>query len=162
METIRTSGKVKSIGVSNFEREDLEIILETATVTPSVNQIEFHPYQQHTELLEFHQKHGIATACYSVLSAITAASPGPVDQVYSNLTQKYGVSESEIALRWVLDQGFIAVTTSKKSERLQAYLKNLTRIQLTNVEVNQIYELGKGKEDHGMGLAKYTYICNTL
>jgi diketogulonate reductase-like aldo/keto reductase len=162
METIRHSGKVRSIGVSNFDKEDLEIILETATVIPAVNQIEFHPYQQHTELLEFHHKHGIATACYSVLSPITAARPGPVDQVYADLAQKYGVCESEIALRWILDQGFITVTTSKKRERLQAYLENLSSFQLTTEEIKQIYEFGKGKKYYGMGLSKSTYLCNTL
>jgi diketogulonate reductase-like aldo/keto reductase len=149
MEALKQSGKAKSIGVSNFEKDDLEIVLETATVTPAVNQIEFHPYLQHTELLEFHRQRGIATAGYSTMSAITAARPGPVDSIYAELAQKYGVSENDIALRWVLDQGIVAVVTSNSSERLQGYLKAAQDFQLSAEEVQQISELGKQKHHQG-------------
>ncbi|KAI3011897.1 hypothetical protein CBS147346_812 [Aspergillus niger] len=55
MEQVKAAGKARSIGVSNFLRSHLEAILETATVPPSINQIEFHPYLQHGNLLDFHE-----------------------------------------------------------------------------------------------------------
>lgn len=87
MEEVQASGKAKSIGVSNYMVHHLETTLETAKVVPSINQIEFHPYVrcfdihllysanstalfrylQHTELLAFHKKHGIATEAYGPL-----------------------------------------------------------------------------------------------
>ncbi|KAH7326311.1 NADP-dependent oxidoreductase domain-containing protein [Stachybotrys elegans] len=152
MEAAKTAGKARSIGVSNFEQDDLEIILKTATIPPSINQVEFHPYLQHAELLKFHRQHNIATAAYSALSAITAARPGPVDTAFSELSQKYSVTENDIALRWVLDQGIIVITTSKSAQRLQSYLEHLSKFKLTPDEVQQICELGAQKHYQGPGL----------
>jgi len=55
MEELKAQGLTKSIGVSNYRQEHLEFILESCTVPPSINQIEFHPYLQHVPLLEFHK-----------------------------------------------------------------------------------------------------------
>lgn len=154
MEAIKGSGKVKSIGVSNFTQEDLEIVLKSAKTLPAVNQIEFHPYLQHDGLLDFHRQHNIATCAYSTLAALVAASPGPVDDAYAELAQKYGVTDSDIALRWCLDQDIVAITTSKSEKRLQGYLKNVFRFKLTPDEVQRISELGKQKHYQGPALSK--------
>ena len=58
MEKVKELGLTKSIGVSNYLPKHLEATLKTAKVPPSVNQIEFHPYLQRTQLLDFHKKHG--------------------------------------------------------------------------------------------------------
>lgn len=160
MEALKNSGKVKSIGVSNFEKDDLEIILETATIPPSVNQIEFHPYHQHDGLLEFHRQHNIVTAGYSILSAITAARPGPLDKIYAALANLHGVTENDVALRWVLDQGAIAVTTSKSPQRLQNYTKNVFSFKLDPEEIQQISLVGRKKQYQGPSLSKI--ICPSL
>lgn len=55
MEAVAASGKAKSIGVSNFLKPHLEAILKTAKVRPAINQIEFHPYLQHGDLLAYHK-----------------------------------------------------------------------------------------------------------
>jgi len=68
------------------------------------------------------------------LTAITKASPGPLDPVYERLAKKYGVSTGDIALRWCVDQGVVAVTTSAKEERLKGYL-SIPGFQLTKDEV---------------------------
>ena len=56
MEQLKKEGLTKSIGVSNYLPEHLEWILETASVPPAINQIEFHPYLQHVDLLKFHKE----------------------------------------------------------------------------------------------------------
>lgn len=56
MEKVQAAGLTKSIGVSNFLPKHLAAILKTAKVVPACNQIEFHPYLQRTELLDFHKK----------------------------------------------------------------------------------------------------------
>lgn len=144
MEAIHASGRAKSIGVSNFLQPDLEAILSTAKIVPAVNQIEYHPYLQHGDLVSFHQKHKIATVAYSPLTAITRASPGPLDETYKQLARKYGVGETEIALRWCIDQGIVALTTSGKEQRLRSYLK-ISEFKLTPKEIETISEVGQEK-----------------
>ncbi|KAK0654550.1 NADP-dependent oxidoreductase domain-containing protein [Cercophora samala] len=148
METIKASGKAKSIGVSNFLIPHLEAILATAKFPPVINQIEYHPYLQHVtpeggDLVKFHREHGIALSAYSPLTAITKARGGPVDEVYARLARKYGVGEGEVGLRWVLDQGIVALTTSKSEERLRGWLGKLPKFKLTPREVEEISEAGR-------------------
>ncbi|KAK4205629.1 NADP-dependent oxidoreductase domain-containing protein [Triangularia verruculosa] len=150
MEKIKESGRAKSIGVSNFLIPHLEAILATAKYPPVINQIEYHPYLQHEGgLVEFHRKNNIALSAYSPLTAITKAKGGPVDPLYAKLANKYGVSESEVGLRWVLDQGIVALTTSKSEERLKGWLSKLPKFKLTPKEVDEISEAGKGKHFRG-------------
>ncbi|KFA66656.1 hypothetical protein S40285_03064 [Stachybotrys chlorohalonatus IBT 40285] len=145
LESIKQSGRAKSIGVSNFLQEHIEIILKTAKIPPAINQIEFHPYLQHGDLLDFHRKNKIAVSCYSPLVPITTAPGGPVDGIWAQLAKKYGVSESEIGLRWCIDQGLVVITTSAKRERLERYLAQLPHFKLTPREVADIAELGNRK-----------------
>jgi diketogulonate reductase-like aldo/keto reductase len=140
-EKILASGRAKAIGVSNFLQSDLEVILETAKVIPSINQIEYHPYLQHGNLIPFSKSHNIATCAYGPLTAITRASGGPLGGIYEELAKKYNVTPAEIALRWVIDQDIVALTTSSKEERLKAYLK-ATEFKLTPEEVETISKVG--------------------
>lgn len=144
-EAVQASGRARSIGVSNFLQPQLEAILKTAKVVPAVNQIEYHPYLQHQGLVEFNQEHGIATVAFSPLAALLHARPGPMDRYYANLATKYGVTEAEVALRWVVDQGMVVLTTSSNEERLKAYLANIGRWKLTPREVDNIKEIGREK-----------------
>ncbi|GAO14269.1 uncharacterized protein UV8b_08134 [Ustilaginoidea virens] len=155
LEAIKASGKAKSIGVSNFTQGHLEAVLKTAKIPPAVNQIEFHPYLQHGDLLAFHKKHGIAVAAYAPLTPVTKAKGGPVDPIWSELAHKYNVSESEIGLRWVLDQGLVAITTSSNRGRLEGYFEKLPRFKLTEEEIARIAEAGKQKHFRGFWGSRY-------
>lgn len=144
MEQIKASGKARSIGVSNFLQSHLETILKTAKVIPVVNQIEYHPYLQHGDLVPWQESKGIKTVSYSGLVPITRVPGGPLDPLLSGLAKKYAVNESEILLRWTLDQGYVSITTSSKESRLAGYLRALT-FKLTPEEVKEISELGQQK-----------------
>lgn len=56
MEQLKAEGLVKSIGVSNYMPEQLDAILQIASVPPAINQIEFHPYLQQRDLLTYHKE----------------------------------------------------------------------------------------------------------
>lgn len=155
LEALKESGRAKSIGVSNFLQEHLETVLKTAKIPPAINQIEFHPYLQHGDLVDFHRKHNIAIAAYGPLTPIVTAKGGPVDEIWTQLAKKYGVSESEIGLRWVIDQGIVVITTSSKEERLERYIAKLHRFKLTPKEVSNIAELGNKKHFRGFWRAKF-------
>lgn len=145
MEVVKKSGKARSIGVSNYLRPHLEATLKTATIAPSINQIEYHPYLQHGDLIPFQKTNqNISAAAYAPLVPVTKAKPGPCDVFLETLATKYYVSQGEIALRWVIDQGIPAITTSGKEERLSDYLRAMT-FKLTPKEVRDISEAGAKK-----------------
>ena len=154
MESVKESGKAKSIGVSNYLESHLKATLATAKIPPSINQIEFHPYLQHGSLLAYHKSQNIAVSAYAPLSAIIKAKPGPCDEALASLATKYYVSESEIALRWCIDQGVVAITTSMKEQRLSDYLRAMT-FTLTPKEVKDLAELGSKKHYRGFFQAKF-------
>ncbi|KAL8980403.1 MAG: hypothetical protein Q9205_004503 [Flavoplaca limonia] len=158
MEKVQADGKAKSIGVSNYLLPHLTATMKTAKVTPSINQIEFHPYLQHGgpngPLLSYMKEHNIANSAYAPLTAVTKAKPGPLDEIYAELAKKYYVSEGEIALRWCIDQDVVAITTSGKEERLSDYLRTMT-FTLTPKEINEISRIGDKKHFRGFWQAKF-------
>lgn len=154
MEALQAAGKVRSIGVSNFHAPHLATILETAKVKPAINQVEFHPYLQHKALQSLLHEHGIVLAAYGPLTAVTKAAPGPVDEILQRLARKYNVTAGEICLRWCVEQGVVAVTTSSKEDRLRQYLK-ATAFRMTPREVAEISEAGEGKHYRGFFTDKF-------
>lgn len=142
MEEVAALGKAKSIGVSNFLKPDLDAILETCRVRPVINQIEFHPYLQHGDLLAYHRNKDIKVAAYAPLTPVTKAKGGPIDGLLGSLAKKYAVNPAEILLRWCIDQNVVVITTSSKEQRLSDMLRVFT-FNLTPKEVEEISEAGK-------------------
>ncbi|KPM37211.1 hypothetical protein AK830_g9338 [Neonectria ditissima] len=155
LEAIKESGRAKSIGVSNFLQEHLETVLKTAKIPPAINQIEYHPYLQHGDLVAFHKKHNIAVSSFGPLTPIVTAKGGPIDAYWKKLAEKYGVTESEIGLRWIIDQGIVALTTSSKASRLEGYLTKLPKFKLTEEEITEISKLGDQKHFRGFWKNKF-------
>lgn len=141
MEQIAASGKAKSIGVSNYLREHLDATLESAKVRPAINQIEYHPYLQHGDLIAYHKNKDIKLSAYAPQVPVTKASDGPLTPLLEQLAKKYAVNPGEILLRWVLDQGIVAITTSSKEQRMSDMLRTVT-FSLTPKEIEQISETG--------------------
>ena len=142
MEQVKESGKAKSIGVSNYLRPHLDATLKIAKYPPVINQIEYHPYLQHGDLVAYHKNKNIAVAAYAPLVPVTKAKGGPLDQLLEKLARKYAVGPEEILLRWCIDQGFVAITTSGKEQRMSDYLRAMT-FKLTRTEIDEISEIGK-------------------
>lgn len=65
MERLLATGKVKAIGVSNFDIHNLEVLRRSSKVVPAVNQVELHPYLQQDRLLEYCKQRGILLTAYS-------------------------------------------------------------------------------------------------
>jgi diketogulonate reductase-like aldo/keto reductase len=154
LEILHASGKARSIGVSNFYPQHLTAILKTAKIKPAINQIEFHAYLQHPQLQKFQKEHNIALAAYGPLVPLTKARPGPVDEVVQRLSAKYNVGEGEILLRWVIEQGIVAITTSGKESRLRGYLKAM-EFSLTPEEVREISVEGEKKYFRGYWTTRF-------
>lgn len=154
MEKAKESGKAKSIGVSNYMRPHLEATLKTAKYPPVMNQLEYHPYLQHGDLLAYHKNKNIAVAAYGALAPVTKATSGPLDQPLQKLAKKYAVGPEEILLRWCIDQGIVPITTSGKEQRMSDYLRVMT-FKLTPTEVEEISTLGNERHYRGFWNHKF-------
>lgn len=148
LEAIQASGRATSIGVSNFLEKHLAAVLKTAKVVPAVNQIEFHPYLQHGTLGAFHKQHGILGSAYGPLTPIVRVKDdngGPVVPVLTALAAKYAVTPGDVGLRWVIDSGIVAITTSSSAERIAGYIANVPAFKLTPDEVAEVAAAGDKK-----------------
>ncbi|KAF8142203.1 NADP-dependent oxidoreductase domain-containing protein [Mycena galopus ATCC 62051] len=123
MEEIQSAGMARSIGVSNFDVNQLEL-LASARVKPVVNQILLHPYvyTQQLPVLEYAAKHEIVIEAYSVLIPITSLPGGPLDEPLSEIATKHSVTPDQVLLAWTKSKGAVVVTTSSKKSRLEGYL----------------------------------------
>ena len=157
MEQVKESGKAKSIGVSNYLRPHLDATLKTAKYPPVMNQIEYHPYLQHGDLVAYHKNKNIAVAAYGPLTPITKAKGGPLDQLLEKLARKYAVDPGEVLLRWCIDQGVVPITTSGKEQRMSDYLRAMT-FKLTRTELDEISKIGN--EHHHRGFWNHKIEAN--
>ncbi|KAJ7274217.1 NADP-dependent oxidoreductase domain-containing protein [Mycena rebaudengoi] len=115
------TGNFRSIGVSNFDLEQLQSLVKTARILPAVNQISFNPYNyaQHKELLAFSAKHGIVTEGYSVLAPINKTPNGPVDAPVAAAAARLGITPTQVILLWARAKGVAVVTTSTSKAHLE-------------------------------------------
>ncbi|KAJ7162836.1 Aldo/keto reductase [Mycena filopes] len=143
MEDIKEQGLVKSIGVSNFEVNDLAILLASAKVKPVANQILLHPYVYARQLpiIEYAAKHNIVIEAYSALIPVTSRPGGPVDVPVAAIATRLGVTPDQVLLAWTKAKGAVVVTTSSKKERLLGYL-NAGDLELTTADIAAIDTAG--------------------
>lgn len=122
LEEIRASGRVRSIGVSNFQQAHLERLLAETDVVPSVNQIELHPLLTQTALKAFHAEQGIHTEAWSPL-----AQGGELlqDDTIAGIAERVGKTPAQTVLRWQLQEGNIvfpkSVTPSRVDENFDVF-----------------------------------------
>lgn len=142
MEQAYREGKVKAIGLSNFNREQVEQILALCQVRPAVLQTEVHPYSQEKEYKAFLQKEGIAIqAWYPLGHGDQALREEPL---FAQLSQKYGKSNSQIILRWHIQAGNVVIPGSKDPAHIRDNL-DLFDFCLTEEEMEQIGAMDRQK-----------------
>ncbi|KAG6816538.1 hypothetical protein H0H87_005315 [Tephrocybe sp. NHM501043] len=144
LEQIKEDGLAKSIGVSNFNLEQLQTIVKSARIKPAVNQIQFHPYNyaQHKSLLEYSAKHGIVTEAYGSLAPLTKFPGGPVEEPVNAAAKRLGITPNQVIFAWVKAKGVVIVTTSSKKSRLEEYLAVGDLSSLTKDEIAAIDQAG--------------------
>ena len=142
LEKLLAENKVRAIGVSNFMPEHLERLLHAASVVPSVNQIEVHPYFQQTALQRGNAKHGIATQAWSPIGGITSYRGHEKrsfdDPTLLEIARQYGKSAAQVMLRWHLQEGRSAIPKSVKpvriAENFDVFDLELTREQVAAID----------------------------
>ncbi len=112
---LQADGRVRAIGVSNFQAAHLQRLIDETGVVPALNQIELHPYLVQSELRDFHGPHGIATEAWSPLGSGHGLLD---DQVIVTIAEKYGKSAAQVALRWHLQLGNVVIPKSVTPSRI--------------------------------------------
>lgn len=140
MEKLYKEGRIRAIGVSNFQPHHLDDLLADAEVVPAVNQVEFHPLLTQNELLDYCAQKGIQVEAWSPLARGKLFD----NEVVTALAEKYGKSPAQVLLRWVLDKGVVVLTRSVKEERIVDNA-NIFDFQLTADEVDQLNALNKNE-----------------
>ncbi|KKW41764.1 MAG: Aldehyde reductase [Candidatus Magasanikbacteria bacterium GW2011_GWA2_56_11] len=126
MEELVRSGLVRAIGVSNFTAPMLLDLLSYAQVPPAMNQIELHPYNQQTRLLEFCHYNKIAVTAYSPLGragVVKESGEGPVlteDAAVCAIAKSHGKSPAQVLIRWGLERGTVVIPKSATPENILA------------------------------------------
>ncbi|PBC19665.1 MULTISPECIES: aldo/keto reductase [unclassified Mesorhizobium] len=113
---LKQAGRIKSIGVSNFNRDHLERIIGETGVVPVANQIELHPRFQQRALREFHAGHDIQTESWSPLGSGRLLG----DPTIAGIARKHGKSAAQTIIRWHLQQGLIVIPKSVRQDRIAA------------------------------------------
>ena len=135
MEKAYDEGKVRAIGLSNFNEEQIREILAVCKVRPTVLQTEVHPYSQEKKLKEFLRDESIvAQAWYPLGHGDKALINEPL---FSKLAEKYGKTNAQIILRWHIQSGNIVIPGSKSREHIKDNF-DLFDFSLTYDEMDQI------------------------
>lgn len=149
MEKAVAEGKVKNIGLSNFESERLEEVLAFSKIKPAVLQVECHPYYQQRELKK-------RLAPYqTVLESwypIGHGNPELIEEViFTNLAQKYGKSNVQIILRWHIQEGTILFPKSTNPQHMKENI-DIFDFELTENEMKEIRDLDRNQRFFTMTL----------
>ncbi len=142
LEEFHAEGRAHSIGVSNFQVDHLERLAAEAEVTPAVNQIEVHPYQQNAEVRAYGSEHGIATEAWSPL-----AQGGDLlgDPVVAGIAEELDRSAAQVVLRWHIQRGDIIFPKSTTPDRIQENFE-LFDFELSSDQAEQIDALDRGED----------------
>ena len=112
---LREEGRVRAVGVCNFEVDHLQRLKDETGELPAINQVELHPYLQQEKLRAFHAANGIVTEAWSPL-----ASGGDVlsDEVIARVAAKHGVTPAQAILRWHVEIGNVVIPKSVTPSRI--------------------------------------------
>ncbi|XP_019508821.1 PREDICTED: 3-oxo-5-beta-steroid 4-dehydrogenase [Hipposideros armiger] len=151
LEACKDAGLVKSLGVSNFNRRQLELILNKPGLKhkPVSNQVECHPYFTQPKLLKFCQQHDIVLIAYSPLGTsrnpiwVNISSPPLLKDVLLNsLGKKYNKTAAQVALRFNIQRGVVVIPKSFHPERIKENFQ-IFDFSLTEEDMNKIAALNK-------------------
>ncbi|KAL7275291.1 hypothetical protein RUND412_001772 [Rhizina undulata] len=121
MEKLLTTGKVRAIGVSNFNQNRIEKLLQTAKVVPAVNQIEAHPFLQQPSLKEYLDSKGIHITAYSPLGNNIYGKARVIDdEAVLEIAKETGKEPAQVLIAWAVKRGTSVVPKSVTKARIES------------------------------------------
>ncbi|QFF99271.1 aldo/keto reductase [Psychrobacillus glaciei] len=140
LEDLYTAGKIKAIGVCNFNVSHLQDLLKTARVIPVINQVEFHPHLQQEVLLAFCKEHNMQLEAWAPLMQGGLLE----DPTIAKIAEKYGKSNAQVILRWDIQNGVVTIPKSVRKERM-VQNADIFDFILTDEELQVINEMNLEK-----------------
>ncbi|AVQ97914.1 aldo/keto reductase [Oceanobacillus sp. M65] len=141
LEKLYKDGRVKAIGVCNFNIDHLERLLDECEVVPVINQVECHPYLQQAELKDFCDKHNIYLEAWSPLM-----QGGEVlnNSVVTNIAEKYSKTPAQVILRWHLQYNNVVIPKSVTPSRIEENF-NVFDFELSEEDMKEIKGLDRNE-----------------
>ncbi|ACZ90608.1 aldo/keto reductase [Streptosporangium roseum] len=139
MEKLLADGRVRAVGVSNFQPAHLTRLIEAGGVVPAVNQIELHPALQQAELRDFHARHGIVTEAWSPLAQGAVLK----DPAIVEIAERHGKTPAQVVLRWHVQLGNVVIPKSVTPARIRENI-DVFDFSLTDGDMEAIARLDAG------------------
>jgi len=136
---LRDQGRIRSIGVSNFEPEHLDTLVDATGIVPAVNQVELHPRLPQTKLREVHASLGIATEAWSPLGQGSLLTDPNVTAV----AERHGRTPAQVLVRWHIQLGNIVIPKSVNPKRIASNL-DVFDFELSDDDMASIASLDDG------------------
>lgn len=138
MEELHKEGRIRAIGVSNFEDRHLDELLSYATIKPAVNQIETHGFFQQEKARQSLQKYGIQHEAWSPFAQ--GRNGLFTNETLQAIGSRYNKTNAQVSLRWHYQRGIIAIPRTSKKEHMQENL-NIFDFKLDESEMKTIASL---------------------
>lgn len=138
LETLYRDGRIKAIGVSNFQIDHLKHLMKETEIKPMINQVEYHPRLTQKELLAFCTEQGIQLEAWSPLMQGQLLD----HPVLQEIAEKYGKSAAQVILRWDLQNGVITIPKSTKKHRIEENA-NVFDFELSADDMKRIDDLNE-------------------
>ncbi|HEX2864199.1 MAG TPA: aldo/keto reductase [Deinococcales bacterium] len=143
LEQVYRSGRVRAIGVSNFNPEHLEPLLAAGGVVPAVNQVELHPAFNQPALRAYCERHGIRVESWYPLGGQKSKDSLLSRPLLQDLARKYGKTPAQVVLRWHTQLGLIVIPKSTHAERIREN-RAIFDFKLDDADVSAITALDTG------------------
>ncbi|WP_144663108.1 aldo/keto reductase [Paenarthrobacter nicotinovorans] len=141
-EELQASGKVRSIGVSNFKPAHLDQLFRETDVVPAVNQIQVSPSIPRPAARAYNERHGIVTESYSPLGASSDLLNAPV---LASIGDKYGKTPGQVVLRWHVQHGLVAIPKTANPRRMKENL-DVFDFELDQDDLSKLQTLDAGPD----------------
>ncbi|MFD1887898.1 aldo/keto reductase [Paenibacillus wenxiniae] len=140
LEQLHADGKVRAIGVSNFQIHHLEDVLADAKVRPVVNQVELHPLLSQVELRHYCKEQGIQIEAWAPLAQGRLLD----NPALQTIADQHGKSIAQVLLRWDIQSGIVTIPKSINKERI-VQNADIYDFELSDAEMKQIDDLNENR-----------------
>lgn len=141
MEKLYLDGRIRAIGVSNFQPEHLRRLCDKSEVVPVLNQVELHPYLQQNDVRRTHEELGVLTEAWSPLARGGALL---ADEVVTGLADKHGRTPAQVVLRWHIELNNVVIPKSVTPSRMEENFR-LFDFSLDDEDIAALARLDRGE-----------------